>query len=62
MRDLTRHGLLFAVLIACAVVCMFLAATPQPPADDQIVGPHIGHEVTPAPYTHPDYAGATTDA
>lgn len=62
MRDLARHGLLIACLIAAAVVCVFLALTPTAPADDRIVGTYHGHAVTPAPYIHPDYAGATTDA
>lgn len=54
MPDICRYGLLFAICLAAAAICLILALTPTiPPAHtpDHMTGLVEITETTPAPYT-----------
>ena len=63
MRDLARHGLLIAPLIAAGVTCLLLAFAPtaHTPSADHMTGHVQVHEVVTVPYT-PAQEVATTYA
>ena len=63
MRDLARHGLLIACLIAAGVTCLFLAFAPtaHTPGPDQMTGQVHVNEAATVPYT-PAQEAITTHA
>lgn len=63
MRDHLRFGLVFALLIAAGVVCLFLAFAPtaHTPGPDQMTGQVRINEVIPVPHT-PTFSQEATNA
>ena len=53
MRDLARHGLPIAALIAAGAMCLFLAFAPaaHTPSADRVTGHVQVHEVVTVPHT-----------